>query len=285
MPFAAAFLFCSGIFDYLINIGDIKKDKGDYLSIAALCLWLSYIILQTIEILKWISKDTRSNAPGNIGLMHWLKLYNLAVLFMFSFFFAGNVLLRAHFLDIGSCFLESSVLIFISWWIYFRTPLFQNQGELLVGSGGAAREYSIKSEEIRKVPTLKEELSMEEKQEYSARLDYVLYMGELLLKEDLSIRELSREAAIASNQLSSFINSEVGLHFQDYINSKRIGYFLIMAKDPKWSGLTLEKMSVLSGFRSRTTFFRAFIKFKGKSPSKYLEMHRARGDVPRVFNS
>ncbi|WP_431243625.1 helix-turn-helix domain-containing protein [Flavobacterium sp. P21] len=88
------------------------------------------------------------------------------------------------------------------------------------------------------------------------------------------MRDIADETGISVHHLSNLINSEFGLHFQDYVNLKRIEYFKEKINDPEWKDLSLEGMAWGSGFKSRTTCFRAFIKHTGKSPSEYFKVIR-----------
>jgi transcriptional regulator GlxA family with amidase domain len=44
--------------------------------------------------------------------------------------------------------------------------------------------------------------------------------------------------------------------------------------DKEWKNLSLEGMAWAVGFKSRTTFFRAFIKLTGQSPSEYFHTQK-----------
>lgn len=51
---------------------------------------------------------------------------------------------------------------------------------------------------------------------------------------------------------------------------KRIAYFNEKINSYEWQYLTVDKMIQASGFNSRNTGYRAFIKHLGVTPSKYL---------------
>ncbi|MEG2101002.1 MAG: helix-turn-helix domain-containing protein, partial [Flavobacterium sp.] len=109
---------------------------------------------------------------------------------------------------------------------------------------------------------------------YITKLESIFDSKKLFLKKDLVIRDVADETGISVNNLSNLINSEFNLHFQDYINLKRIEFFKEKINDSDWKGLSLEGMAWASGFKSRTTCFRAFIKHTGKSPSEYFRVIR-----------
>ncbi|GGF05131.1 hypothetical protein GCM10011518_12930 [Flavobacterium limi] len=136
----------------------------------------------------------------------------------------------------------------------------------------------VKTDESKNnLPSVKE-LTQEKKQEYLIKLNTVFLGKKLFLKKDFVIRDLSDETGISVHNLSNLINSEFNLHFQDFVNLKRIEYFNEKINDPEWKDLSLEGMAWGSGFKSRTTCFRAFVKHTGKSPSEYFKVIRDNPD-------
>ncbi|WP_417941088.1 helix-turn-helix domain-containing protein [Flavobacterium sp. RS13.1] len=130
----------------------------------------------------------------------------------------------------------------------------------------------IKTVENKKGLQIIKELTQEKKEEYLTKLNNVLNDKQLFLRKNFVIRDLSDETGISVHHLSGLINSEFNLHFQDFVNLKRIEYFNKKINDPEWKDLSLEGMAWGSGFKSRTTCFRAFIKHTGKSPSEYFKV-------------
>lgn len=116
-----------------------------------------------------------------------------------------------------------------------------------------------------------EKLTLKERQFYLAKFEGILASKKLFLKKDFSLPELASESDIPLHIISYLINSEIKLHFKDYINLMRIEYFKEKINCTQWNDLTLEKMILASGFKSRTTCYRAFLKHVGITPLKYLE--------------
>lgn len=112
-------------------------------------------------------------------------------------------------------------------------------------------------------------LTKEKIEEYSSLIERALE-DKPFLQKGFVIRDLSQLTDIPVHHLSNFINSQHGLHFQDYINKKRIEYLIQQIDDKDWKNLSLEGQAWAVGFKSRTTFFRAFIKLTGQSPSEYI---------------
>lgn len=110
----------------------------------------------------------------------------------------------------------------------------------------------------------------QEKKDYLNKIEKVFTDKKLFLKKGLVIRDVSKQTRIATHCISFVINSQLNFRFQDYVNLKRIQYFEENLNNPEWQNLSYEAMALRSGFKSRTTFFRFFIKHTGKSPSQYI---------------
>ncbi len=91
------------------------------------------------------------------------------------------------------------------------------------------------------------------------------------LQHDYSLAQASRDVGVNERYLSSAINAGAGKNFNAFINSYRVQAAVeLMEKEPqqKWN---IYDLSSEVGFANRQTFFRAFKKATGKSPSEYSE--------------
>jgi AraC-like DNA-binding protein len=98
-------------------------------------------------------------------------------------------------------------------------------------------------------------------------------MGEVqpFLRKGYSIKEMASDLEIPQHQVSMVINHEYGMNFNDFVNRHRIDYIKAKLTQPDWRQLTLEGIALEAGFSNRTTFFRAFTKLTGTTPTAYLE--------------
>jgi AraC-like DNA-binding protein len=257
-------------FDYL---SVVIKNPFSMLSLTG---WLLYAFCQTMMILNYDLKKCKGNQPHRMKLLSWLRIYNLVILFMFSALFVHHFLINnRNSIDFSCYILISSVLIFTVTWLYFKPQIFY---DFTITNSLSETETDnkapIKTVETKNVLPVIKEITFDKKEEYLAKLEIVFNTKKLFLKKDFVIRDLSEETGISVHLLSNLINSEFNLHFQDYVNLKRIEYFRDKINDPKWKDLSLEGMAWGSGFKSRTTCFRAFIKHTGKSPSEYFKIVR-----------
>ncbi|MBE8724991.1 helix-turn-helix domain-containing protein [Flavobacterium hungaricum] len=253
-----------------------SKIKNPF-SILTLTIWLFYVFFQTMLILNYDLKKFKGNQFHRLKVINWIRVYNLMILFLFSALFVHHFLLRKiDVVDLSCYFLISSVLFFTVGWLYFKPQIFHDEEETFEFVSDAT--LLVKTKEVKNIIPVVHELTVEKKEDYLIKLDYVFNSKKLFLKKDFVIRDLSDETGISVHHLSNLINSEFGLHFQDYVNLKRIEYFKDKINDPEWKDLSLEGMAWGSGFKSRTTCFRAFIKHTGKSPSEYFKTIRINPD-------
>jgi AraC-like DNA-binding protein len=99
-----------------------------------------------------------------------------------------------------------------------------------------------------------------------------LTVEQAFLKTGFSISDLSDAVGHPVHQISAYLNSHLGMNFNEYINSYRINYLLKKLKENQdLQKFTLEALGQKAGFSNRYTFLNAFKKVTGETPSSYLK--------------
>lgn len=98
---------------------------------------------------------------------------------------------------------------------------------------------------------------MEEKQPY--------------LDPEITISRLSELLNVKIEFLSEVLNSRLNQNFFDFINKYRVEEFKIQSILKANSHLSIMGIAYNCGFNSKASFYRAFKKFEGISPSVYIE--------------
>ncbi len=96
------------------------------------------------------------------------------------------------------------------------------------------------------------------------------------LQPNLTISEVAVATGIPVRELSYLINSYYKKRFSDYLNEMRLAHFLTQVDASTLDNFTIESIAFSSGFSSRSSFYRAFNRFYGCTPSEYL-----RGNVAK----
>ena len=86
---------------------------------------------------------------------------------------------------------------------------------------------------------------------------------------DLDLNMLSKMTGAHKNNISKHF-STIGTNYNDFVNEYRVDDFIEKTKDSSFQNYSIEGLALDVGFSSRSTFNRAFKKFKGQSPSEFL---------------
>ena len=115
----------------------------------------------------------------------------------------------------------------------------------------------------------KSKLAEDVLQAYKIKVEQIVLDKKSFLKVNFTLDDLEQESKIAKHHLSQFFSTTYGMNFNAYINKLRVEY----AKDlleKKDFDISVSELGDECGFNSRTSFFRAFKKYEGISPSEYI---------------
>lgn len=92
------------------------------------------------------------------------------------------------------------------------------------------------------------------------------------LNPDFCIKHLAEQMNIPEHLLSKSINVKAGMHFFDFVNSFRIKEAIILLSDEKaMKKYTIESLARQCGFGNKASFYKAFKKTTGKTPSDFQQ--------------
>lgn len=91
------------------------------------------------------------------------------------------------------------------------------------------------------------------------------------VKKDFTLSQMSFDLKIPERVLSNYFNKELEKTFGEWKNDLRIEYASQLIHDGNAKKLTIEAISNLSGFVSRSKFIDAFKARKGVTPSVYIK--------------
>lgn len=114
-------------------------------------------------------------------------------------------------------------------------------------------------------------LNEKEASELQDRLQEVMNQTQPYLKIDLSLSDLALAVHTTDKKLSTLLNQNMHTNFYDYINSYRTAAFKKGLAEGKLEQLSILGLARQCGFKSKSSFYRAFNKETGMSPSQYIE--------------
>jgi AraC-like DNA-binding protein len=206
---------------------------------------------QILHVVRWLKIFTGANTLNWMGFLLVIVLYLLGlnifeesllnllptVLLGFSFFLIGAYLLIHPQVLIGLPFVRPAP------------------------DGALVAEVIEKEEAAFNYENYTQEIAV---------LDSYFSETNAFLQPNLTISEVAVATGIPVRELSYLINSYYKKRFSDYLNEMRITHFLTQVDTSSLDSFTIESIALSAGFSSRSSFYRAFNRFYGCTPSEYL---------------
>lgn len=101
------------------------------------------------------------------------------------------------------------------------------------------------------------------------QLDEIMIREKAFLDPDLSLQKTASLLNVSTTQLSTYLNHDRGVTFRSYVNALRIEEARMLLQSPEEARTSVEAISMMCGFRSRSSFYTAFQSQVGKSPQEY----------------
>jgi AraC-like DNA-binding protein len=203
------------------------------------------------------------------SVTRWLKAFTLAnsailfsLIFMIILYYWNQSLLEE-----GQMSLVSNYLLSLSFFVICTYLLVNPQ----VLNGLPFVKYKeekseLLSDELVKVPFIHKNYTKEIEQ-----LEVYFANSNAYLQPNLSISEVAVATQIPNRELSFLINSFYKQRFSDYLNDMRLAHFLNEVNAATLDQFTIEAIAVASGFGYKSSFYRAFKKKYGSTPTAYLQ--------------
>jgi AraC-like DNA-binding protein len=227
-----------------------------------------YLILQWMLVFNYGKKNTDSAIETQIyQVLRWLKVFTGASTLMVIAYLAAGVLLilKYDIFEEQVSLLPNSILG-ASFFLICAYLLIHPQ--ILVGLpfiGEAKSNLKMVIQEGAKMP-----FRVENYAQKVAILDDYFTSSKAFLQPNLSVSEVAAAIGISSRDLSYLINAYHKKRFNDYLNEMRLAHFLTQVDASTLDNFTIESFALASGFSSRSSFYRAFNRFYGCTPSDYL---------------
>lgn len=104
---------------------------------------------------------------------------------------------------------------------------------------------------------------------YFKELCFLLTNEKIYRDPDLSLALIANRLNISSTYLSQLVNTLSENNFSDFINEYRVKDAQRLLTHPNYSGYPILSIGLESGFNSKSTFYAAFKKHAGMTPSNY----------------
>jgi len=121
------------------------------------------------------------------------------------------------------------------------------------------------------LPLRPSQFAADEMSQHVILLQQKLHEEKLYRQSNLKLEQLSAQTGITTKQISFILNHHFKKGFNDFINEYRIQEAITHLNTNALKNTTMEGIALDVGFSSRSTFYRAFKKVTGESPTAYLK--------------
>ncbi len=112
-------------------------------------------------------------------------------------------------------------------------------------------------------------LNEDDKSSILKRVKQVIEDEDFYCHGNASLEELSNRIKVSRHSVSQVINELLGKSFFEYLAELRISKSRSLLSDPKYQNITIDEISYMVGYNSRSAFNRVFKSITGTTPDKY----------------
>lgn len=106
---------------------------------------------------------------------------------------------------------------------------------------------------------------------YEQKLDLYMKNREVWKNHDLKLDMVADEMKIQRHHITQVLSVQKGKNFNFYVNEMRIAHACRLIEERKNDDIPLVDIGYMSGFNSKSTFYRWFREIKNMTPAQYLE--------------
>ncbi|MEZ4905795.1 MAG: helix-turn-helix transcriptional regulator [Spirosomataceae bacterium] len=117
----------------------------------------------------------------------------------------------------------------------------------------------------------KKELCPKLRETYIRRIKDVLEEQHIYLNPKITLSQFAKSINMNPHDLSSIINKEWNLNFNELINSYRVDKAKELLQDEKYNNETMLAIATDAGFNSESSFYSVFKKTTGYSPKRFKD--------------
>ncbi|MFW6347949.1 MAG: tetratricopeptide repeat protein [Cyclonatronaceae bacterium] len=113
------------------------------------------------------------------------------------------------------------------------------------------------------------------------QLQALMHSEKIYLEKGLGLSDLSTRMGVSARIISASVKYYSGSSFNHFINDYRIGEAIKILEDKHQNYLSLDAVYINCGFTSKTTFYSAFNRITGMTPSEYRKISQRQNHAAR----
>lgn len=260
LPIGISRILGRTIFDYL----DLLHGTA-YVAVVKDLYWLLYIFLSGRLFLMFKTKMKSNYSSFKKANFGWIKKFLVSCLLLVLF-------------DLAVVFYRIFFIKEITWDVGLISLCFLILLTIYLGYHGLKQstiylpKFLLDIEEVNDKDNgqnIKFGLSNEELKELKNNLDDILLKEKPYLQQELTLNGLAELVGTTDKKLSSLLNHHLNISFYDFINQYRVDEVKEKLKLGEYEKYSLLGLAYTCGFNSKSSFYRAFKKETGISPTTF----------------
>ncbi|WP_348723432.1 AraC family transcriptional regulator [Tenacibaculum sp. 190524A05c] len=213
------------------------------------------IFIYTFKIIKF--KKNLFKSVLSYDSLKWINTFIFLALLSYAFWaLAVGVKFQLNFQNFIVFFYPLRIMTTILiYWLGYELVYMLRQ----VKERKSIREQNLKKPEAQQNSNSKKFKDIE---------DYIVD-NRRFLDNLLSLETLANELRVSTSQLSKLINEQSSKNFNQLINEYRIEYSKELLQNNDYDQYTITSIALESGFNSKSTFYNAFKKHTGVTPTQF----------------
>jgi len=221
---------------------------------------LIYFFFSSRIILQYRQHLTNTSSSIDNAFHRWtllfIGIYTLPVSAMLAYVYFDYQ--RIFMLIYLLCFFSLILAVYIA--IICKPELFHTfPHQMLIPESTEKQKQKYESSKLQDT----------QKDKYVEKLKTYVTTQKPFLESDLTLSQLSEQVNIPAHYVSQVVNEKLNCNFLDFINGYRVEEAKAKLVDPKLSHYTIMGVAHDAGFNSKSTFYTAFKKHTGMTPSQY----------------
>ncbi len=258
------FLLIINVFAY-IALNQIEVNSENSISLETALRYTNFIALFFVFLIQNIVytflssksiKDYKLNYLSNLdeinlnkATISWLWQFLISYILLFSMLY----LFQLNLLSDIKVFMRIFVLLYLVWLLY------------------KAKHHHKLLERKAHNPYLQPD----QKKRLNLKLLKVMREQKIYSDPNLNLQKLAKMVDSNSKYLSKFINQEYNVNVSQFINEYRIKEAQNLLKNPQNSIYTMEYLAELTGYNSKSSFYNAFKKITGMTPTEFKQSSKS----------
>lgn len=221
----------------------------------ALCILLnSYYLIRSLNMIKAYQKEQNSFLSYDQNTIQFYNIYVWSVICYIVLW--AIAFITFHYIDPTATYLYqvSWVLMYINLYVISYYSLVNE------------KTFRIQEEKLSKERLLPEKISLIKESTHDLMINKNIH-----LDPDLTLSVFAKNIDTSTNDLSWYLNNVEKESFYDFINKFRIQSFIWKLENGEHSKKSILTLSMETGFKSNTTFYKAFKKVTDLTPSQYIK--------------